>query len=53
MRSEQANEQPQERTLSRLGLLSSPGDPAFDRLATLAARLLDVPIALVTVATAE
>ncbi len=36
--------------LHRYGLLDTPADPAFDRLTSLAARLFDVPLALVALA---
>src|SRR5687768_15756044 len=40
-------------SLRLLRLLDSPADPAFDRLAELAATILDVPVALVTLVDAD
>src|SRR5689334_1780449 len=39
--------------LRQLGLLDTPASPAFDRLASLAARVLHAPIALITLVDAE
>ena len=39
--------------LELLGLMDSPDEPCFDRFTRLAARLLDAPVALVTVVGAE
>ncbi len=39
--------------LHRYGILDTPADPRFDRIVALAARLLDMPIALVTLVDAE
>jgi GAF domain-containing protein len=41
------------RALRATGLLDAPADPAFDRLAALAARLLDAPVALVSFVDAD
>ena len=42
------NEQDRLESLRRLDLLDTPPEPAFDRIVQLAARLLDAPIALIT-----
>jgi len=39
--------------LHRYGILDTPADPRFDRIVALAARLLDMPIALVSLIDAE
>lgn len=47
------NEAERQETLNRYGILDSQDEPAFDRLTRLASRLLDMPIALISLVDAE
>jgi PAS domain S-box-containing protein len=48
-----ANEQQRLRALHRYDVLDTPPDPSFDALTTLAANIMDVPIALISLVDAD